>query len=208
MKRHGGHRPRQTLSKDKSDVSPGPHVSHNRHPTKALEEKFRQGSKISHSLDRVRQKLHFKALFGNQTSNEQIVRRAVLDRGVAAEFVEMLSRGNNRLAKREFDSVQLPRDQDAGVEITHHADGLELLEKGVLVCGNIQTGHRADFRIAERRDHGTQIVRPNANVAVVDGQDLVLRFADQPGQLHHFVIGRGVSGNMNHSNAALWKIPL
>jgi hypothetical protein len=89
----------------------------------------------------------------------------------------MLSRGYYGLSERKLDPVQLSRDQNAGIEIANHTYGLELLQKGILVRGNIEARHSANFRITQWRDYGTQIVRVNANIAVVDDQDFVLCFA-------------------------------
>src|SRR5580698_6897509 len=120
----------------------------------------------------------------------------------------MFSRGYDRLPEGEFHSVQLSRHQDAGVEIANHADGLELLEESVFVRRNVQARDRANFRVAERRDHGTQIIGPNTNVAVVDDQHFVLRFAYEARELHHFVVGRGMAGDVDDANAPLRKIAL
>src|SRR5580692_2728457 len=172
MNRDGCHRPGQALRENESDVAPGAHVAHDRHPAEPLEEKLTERAKIGDSFDSVGQEFHVKTLFRYQASDEQVVRRPIFDSGVATEGCEMLSRGDDGLAKSEFNAVELARDEDAGIKITDHTDGLELLKKGVFVGGDVEAGDGADFWIAERRDDGTQIVWPHANVAVVDDQNL------------------------------------
>src|SRR5580693_85441 len=101
------HLPGQTLRENQPDVAPRAHVPHYGHPAEALEEKVAQGSKIGDGLDGVGEELHFKTLFRDQASYEEIIRRAVFDRGVATESSEMLSCRDNGLAKGELDSVEL-----------------------------------------------------------------------------------------------------
>src|SRR5580700_2104722 len=120
-------------------MPPWAHVAHYRHPAQALKEKFAQGSKISDRLHGVRQELHFKTLFSNKTPDKQIIRRAPFNRGVAAESREMLSGGHNGLSERKLHTVQLPRHQNARIEVANHTDRLKLLEQRVLLRGHIQT---------------------------------------------------------------------
>src|SRR5580704_17638206 len=122
-------------------------MAHHRHPAQPLEEKFVERFKIGNRLDRVRQQLYFKTLSCNQSPDKQIVRGAVLNRGVAAESGEMLSRRHDRLSEGELYSIQLPGDHYPGLKIAKHADGLELLEKRVFVRGHIQACDGAHFGI-------------------------------------------------------------
>ncbi len=194
------------MSENQTEVPPRPHVAHDSHPAQALEEKFAQGTKVSDSFDGVGQQFDFETLFRDQAADEEIIRRTVRDGGVAAEACEMFARRDDCLAEGELHSIQLARDENAGVKIADHADGLELLDECVFLRGDIEASDRANVCVAERRDDGAEIVGPYTNVAVVDDEHFVLRFVHEARELDDFVVGRGVAGDVNYANALPGKI--
>jgi len=68
---------------------------------------------------------------------------------------------------------------------------------------------RAAF-VDELRDEVSSALRrwTDANVAIVDDQHFVLSFTHQAGQLDDFVVGCGMAGDVDHSNAPVRKIAL
>src|SRR5579859_133868 len=162
--------------------------------------------KIGDCLDGIRQQGDLKTLLSNQPPDQQIIRGTVLDGGITSETSEIFSRGDDCLSEGELDAIQLPGNQDSGIKIAKHADGLEFLDKRAFVSGNVEAGYGANFRVAERGHHGAQIIRPHANVAVVDDQHFILCLFHQTRELHDFVVGGGVSGYVDDTNSALRKI--
>ena len=92
--------------------------------------------------------------------------------------------------ERELHALQLPVHQDAGVEIGHHADGLQVVGQGGDFDRDVEAGDGAHFRIAQRSGHVPQIIRPHAHVAVADDDYFVRGLVHQARELGDFVVGR------------------
>ncbi len=144
--------PEQALREQQTQVSPGTHVPHHHEPAQPFVDKIAHGLVIGDGFDRVGRKLDLVALFGDQTADQQIVRRAVLDRldnrrirpGACAS-----SRwsGPARISRRP-----VLRDQKPGIEIGNHPDRLKVFGKCFLARRHIQASHRPHLRIRERGD--------------------------------------------------------
>ena len=161
---------------------------------------------IRYSLDNVWQEDHFIALFGDQAPNKKIVGGLVLNGRVAAESSQMRFRCRDGGAESEFDTVQLPGHQHAGVKIRGHARSLQMVRERVDRGRCVEARHRADLRIAKRSGYLPQIIRPHAHIAVADHHHFVRGFIHQTRQLRYFVIGCDASRTMQHANAALREI--
>src|SRR5215470_16792771 len=154
MREEHGKGPRQPLREDEAKVSPCAHVTHHRKPAQALDEQILERMVIRNGFNGVRQELDLIPLLSDVAPHQKIVCRLILDGLVSAERLEGGSRGNNRLAKSELDAVKLARHENTGKKIADHADGLEMLCKGLIFGGNVQRGHAANLWIAKGRDDG------------------------------------------------------
>ena len=133
------------MRKGETEVSPGAHVAHHSHPAKPLDEKILHRIVIGNGLDGVREQLDFEALLRNQPADEKIISRTIFDGFVAAESSKVGARRDDRLSQSEFDSIELARHQNSGVEVGYHADGLKMLRKCLVLSGNVQAGHSSHF---------------------------------------------------------------
>src|SRR5207302_10101499 len=179
--------PWKCLRESEAHMSPGTHVTHDGHPTEALTEKRAWRIVIRDGLDGVRKQLDFKALLRNQPANEKIIGGTILDGFVAAESGEMGTSRDDCLSESEFDSIQLAGHQDPRIEVVYHTDRLKMLRECFVLSGNIQAGHAAHFCVAERGYHGSQIIRLDANVAVVDDKDFIASFVYHAHQFGYFI---------------------
>ena len=82
---------------------------------------------IANGLDGVAQQNHLVALLGDQAAHQQVVGGAIFKLRVAAESVQARAGGGDGGSQGELHSVQLPGHQNAGVEIGHHSDGLQVV---------------------------------------------------------------------------------
>ena len=60
-------------------MSPWTHVAHHDHPAQAFENEVAHRVEVGDSIDPVPQQLHFVALFGDQSSDQQVVAGTILD---------------------------------------------------------------------------------------------------------------------------------
>src|ERR1044071_4454033 len=73
-------RPRQSQGEEQTEVPPGAHVPHHRHPTQALQYQVTDGMEVGYGINPIPQQLHFIPLLGDQPPDQQIIPRTVLDR--------------------------------------------------------------------------------------------------------------------------------
>ena len=71
---------------------------------------------------------------------------------------------------------------------------------------HVKAGDGANVGIGERSHDAAEIVGLNANIAVADDQDFVLRFVDKAREFGHFVVGGDAAGAVEHANLALGKV--
>lgn len=199
-------RPRETLREDEAEMAPGTHVAHDRHPAQAFVEEFLECAEIGDGFDDIRKKFDFGALFSDETADEEIIGGTIFDNGIAAERFEVVAGGDDGLAKSELDTVKLPSDENAGKEIGDHADGLQMLRKGVLFNGDIKAGDAAYIGIAKRCDDGAEIAGRNANVGVIDDEDVVFGFIDETNELGDFVVDGVATRAVENADLALRKV--
>src|SRR5258707_3637628 len=98
-------------------MSPRTHVSHNRNPAQTLIKQFIERLIIRDREDSVGKKLNFVALLGYQSPNPQIIRRTVLNRGVAAKGPKPRASCCNRRTECKFHSIQLLRYKNSGIKV-------------------------------------------------------------------------------------------
>ena len=187
-------------------MSPGTHVPHDGHPTEALTEKRAWRIVIRDGLDGVRKQLDFKALLRNQPANEKIIGGTILDGFVAAESCEMGTSRDDCLSESEFDSIELAGHQNPRIQVGYHADRLKMLRECFVPSGDIQARRSAHFCVAERSYHGSQIIRLDPNVAVVDNQHFVASFVHHAHQFGNFVVDGVASRTIEDANLTLGKI--
>ena len=161
---------------------------------------------VGDGIDRIRQEHNFISLFGDQTAHQHIVSRTILDGLVASEAREVSAGGGNRGPEREFHAVQILGDQNAGIKIRRHADFLDVVHNPRLQDGNVEAGYGADLLVCQRRDDRPQIIRIDADVAIVDHHHFVLRLRHQARQLGYFVVDGVASRSVKHANLAVRKI--
>src|SRR5260370_26235607 len=141
MRQRNNHAPWQSLGKSEAQVSPGTHVAHHRHPAKPLDKKILQRIAIRNGLHGIRQQLDFKALLGDQSANEKVVRGTVLDGLITTESGEVRPRRDDGLPQGEFYAVQLPRHENSRIEIVNHADGLKMVRECFVVSVSVKSVH-------------------------------------------------------------------
>src|SRR5579872_6705293 len=124
---------RQALRKNQAEMAPWPHMPHHDHPAQALVQKIRQRTIVGYDVRRIGKQFHTVALPSDQAADEQIVTGLILDGFVAAEARQARAGGGNGGTERELHAVELTRGQDSGVEVGHHADGLEMLWERVFL---------------------------------------------------------------------------
>ncbi len=81
-----------------------------------------------------------------------------------------------------------------------------MLDKSLLIRRCVEAGHRANFRVGERRDDSPQVGRFGAHIAIVDDQIFVLRFVGEACELRDFVVGCDPAGAEQHTNLALREV--
>src|SRR6266849_1680869 len=81
-----------------------------------------------------------------------------------------------------------------------------MLRKCFILSGNVQTSHSANFRIAQRSHHGSQIIWLDTNITVVDHEDFVASFLHHPDQFRDFIVDGGASRAIEDSNLTFGEI--
>src|SRR5438876_1365810 len=198
--------PWKCLRESKADMSPRTHVPHDGHPTEALSEKRAWRIIVRYSLHGVGKHLDLKALLRYQPADKQIIGGLVFNGLVPPKSSKVRASRNYGWSQCEFDAVQLPGDQNSGIKVGIHADGLKMLRECFVLSGNIQAGHSAHFGVAERGHHCSQVIRLDANVAVVDDKNFIASFVYHPDQFGHFIVDGVAPRAIEDSNLALGKL--
>ena len=81
-----------------------------------------------------------------------------------------------------------------------------MLRECFVLSGNIQAGHSAHFGVAERGHHCSQVIRLDANVAVVDDKNFIASFVYHPDQFGYFIVDGVAPRAIEDSNLALGKL--
>ena len=164
-------------------------MPHHRDPAQTFQEQFAQRLVIGNGGDRIREQHHLASLLRNQPSDQQIVRRLVLDRRIAAELPQVGSRGRDRRPQRELHPFQLPGHQDTRVKIRKHPNVLQPLHPRGFIGRHIKAGGRPNLRACQRRNQAAEIGRIHAHIAVANDQMFIRRLLHQSRQLGNFIVG-------------------
>src|ERR1700722_19004074 len=98
-------------------MSPRAHESHYSDPAQALMKQFIERLIIRDCGDSVGKKINFVALLSYQSPDQQIIRRTVFNRGVAAKGLKSCASCCNRRTQCKFHSIQLLRYKNSGIEV-------------------------------------------------------------------------------------------
>src|SRR5258707_13065378 len=98
-------------------MSPRTHVSHNGNPAQTLIKQFIERPIIRDREDSVGKQLNFAALLGYQSPDPQIIRRTVLNRGVAAKGPKPRASCCNLRTGGKFHPIQLLRYNNSGLKV-------------------------------------------------------------------------------------------
>src|ERR1035437_3445590 len=175
-------------------------------PPNGLENKTPRGGKDGAGWTNVGEQLDLISKLGDQAAHAKVVRRTIFNCLITAESSDILARGHYGLSKSELHPIQLPSHKDSREEVGDHPYRLQFLDERGFFGRDIQTSGCSNLRIAERRGHGSQVIRLDPDVAIGDYQQLVRSFvhqADQPGNL---VIDRTTTGAEKQANTAFGKI--
>ncbi len=86
------------------------------------------------------------------------------------------------------------------------ADGFQLRAKIFLRDGAVKAGHRPGPLIRKRRNDFPQVIWSDANVAVAEDQNFVLRFLRQTRQIVHLAVRPQMLCPHEEANAPLRKM--
>src|SRR5579863_1370769 len=188
-------------------MAPRAHAAHHSHPANALGEKFTHAFKVGNRRNGAGQQFYFVSLLGDQTTEQEIVARAIFEYLEAAEACDTLLGGHHCGSEREMNTVELPGHEYPGVKVRDHADRLQFFHERAIPRRDIEASDAADARIGERSDDTAQVAGVDANVGVVDDEGVVLRFALHQTQLGNLVVQRVVTCAVEQSNFTIGKVP-
>src|SRR5882672_5100303 len=111
---------------------------------------------------------------------------------------------DDRCAQREIETFHALRDEDASGKVARGTERFKFTEKTALRNAAVETSHRAGFAVGERNNNVTQVVWPDAYVAIGNCQDFVARFADHECKIIYFAIFAEKRSASDDANLSFW----
>src|SRR5215469_11771554 len=187
-------------------MPPRAHVSHYHQPARSLLPEIPDRFVIGDRRNSIGKKPHLVPLFSDKSANQQTISWTILDRLVAAELFQARAAGCNRCTQRKCDSVELFSHENAWVEIRHHADVLQAVNKTIFLNRKIQASDSSDLGIGKGSYHIAQVIWTYAHVAVANHDNVMLCFRYQPIQFFNFVVRSAAGGPYQNAHRAFGEI--
>ena len=102
-----------------------------------------------------------------------------------ADFRQARFRRRHCPAERKVNSAKLSRDERARRSVSRHSHRIHVRCEAALRQSTEEGGHHTYLQVGKWSGHIEQVVRLDANVAVADDQQIVLRLFHQAAQIAH-----------------------
>src|SRR5690348_2237276 len=179
---------------------------HGQRPANLMAEALRQRLRRKHGKNGKRRYLDAVPQRGNAMTEFVIIREMIHQRFESADLRQSLFGRGHRGAQGEVHAAELPRGKDAGIEVRSVSEGFHFRNECAIGDTSIKASNGSDLRVCERRGDGVQVAWSDANIAIADNQDVVLRFAHHAAELVYLVAGAKRRSADKQANVALRKI--